>query len=195
MLIPKHAAARVKQAGFSLIELIVAITILSILAAAFTPYFSGMGERGRVAKALQLAETMKLACQTYHLDTGAYPHEYAGYGASNRKLSAKQSSSRWKGPYIESPLVHGSTNPFGGTVHLYNTVTANGWINGFDIDADGALDVKKEGNMLYLSGVPETAAVSINEALDGEQMPGDWNKTGHVRYDAAKRSLFILVHR
>lgn len=195
MLIPKHAAARVKQAGFSLIELIVAITILSILAAAFTPYFSGMGERGRVAKALQLAETMKLACATYYLDTGTFAHEYAGYGATNRKLSAKQTSSKWKGPYIESPLVHGSTNPFGGTVHLYNTVTANGWINGFDIDADGKLDVKKEGNMLYLSGVPESAAISIDESLDGEQLAGTWHKKGHVRYDQGKRSLFILVHR
>ncbi len=180
------------RGGFSLMEIIVAISILSILAATLAMRAGGMIEKGKTAKVVDLASTFKTVCATYHADVGGYAREYANSGKNNRRLSAKQNSTGWSGPYLESALTPGQ-NPFGGTIDLYDNVRTGNKIPGFDVDGDGSLDVRGDGNVLYLSEVPREAAEAIDASIDRD-LNGAWNKRGRVRYKANRKELFILVY-
>lgn len=181
-----------KRSGFSLMEIIVAISILSILAATLAMRAGGMIDKGKTSKVIGLSNTFKTVCASYHADVGTYAREYANSSAGNRRLSAKQTAPGWSGPYIESPLTPGQ-NPFGGTIHLYDTVKAGNRIPGFDVDGDGTLDVKDAANMLYLTKVEEAAATAIDSSIDRD-LKGSWDKAGRVRYKKNKKELFILVY-
>ena len=180
------------KSGFSLLEIIIAVSVLAILAGVMTLRSGTLIEKGKVANALETIDVLKKACVMYHTDTGLFANEYAGYTAPNRKLSGTQTISGWAGPYIESPLPV-NANPWAGTTHLYNVVTANGWIAGFDVDGDGTNDVTGKGNMVYFAKVEESAAKRINDALD-KSVPGTWGTTGKVRYVSASKLLLVLVH-
>lgn len=183
------------RAGFSLMEIVIAVSIIAILAASLTPAVSGMIERSKVAKTLGLVETLRTACSMYYADTGSYAREYANHSSDNRQLSTRQGQvNGWNGPYLEEALRHESTNPFGGNIHLYSTVTANGWISGFDLDGDGTDDVTGDANMLWLSNISEEIAQRLDDALDGN-IPGDWRVTGRLRFNATNGHALILVYR
>jgi prepilin-type N-terminal cleavage/methylation domain-containing protein len=188
-----HTPQRSRSAGFSLLEIIVAIAILATLVGVVAMNAGGAVERGKTAKVLQLAETLRTACASYHIDTSSYAYEYSGYAAPYRQLSGTQTTAGWRGPYIEAPLT-ANQNPFGGTVHLYNTVTANGWLTGFDCDGDGTEEVTGSGNLLWLSGISNASAQAIDNALDAG-ISGTWTNTGRVRYTSSNSQLYVLVYR
>lgn len=181
-----------RRGGFSLLEIVIAISVLAILAGVMTLRSGTVIEKGKVQNALETLDAIRKASVMYHADTGQFAHEYAGYAANNRRLSGIQTLAGWSGPYLESQLPV-NANPWGGTTHLYRTVTANSWIPGFDVDGDGNLDVTSNGNMVYFARVDEGAARRIDETLD-KTTPGAWNETGKVRYIAASQTLLVLVH-
>ena len=141
----------------------------------------------------QLVDTLKTACALYHADVGNYPREYTNYAANNRQLSGAQTSAGWAGPYLEAPLAHNNHNPYG-QLHLYNTVTANGWIPGFDLDGDGNVDVTGSGNMLYLASVPAEAAKILDDTFYEGIRRGNWQDTGRVRYQPGSRRVQVLIY-
>jgi general secretion pathway protein G len=176
--------------GFSLLEIVVAVAIMAILAGVVAYSSRGVIDRGKVGKVLTLNEGLKQACATYYVDVGTYAHEYSGYGATDRQLSAAQAFAGWKGPYIEQPLT-AAQNPYGGTIHLFDNVQSNGWLPGFDVDGDGTDDVAGAANMLYLSGVPAEAQSALDDALD-RGIPGVASDTGRVRYSGT--NVWILTY-
>jgi len=179
-------------AGFALMEIVVAASILSILAATLAVRAGAMIDTAGVTRVVDLVGSLETACAAYHADVGELPYEYSGYSATHRKLSGLQSADGWSGPYLEQPLTHG-LNPHGGSLHLYSGVTTNGWVSGFDTDGDGADDVTAEGNMLYLTEVTANSAKAIDRNLDAD-IGGSWSASGRVRYDAQKKRLLILVY-
>ncbi len=172
-------------------EIIVAVSILSILAGALAMRAGGMIEKGKSGKVINLISTLKTACAAYNVDTGNFAREYSGYAAAHRKLSGTQTEAGWSGPYIEGPLTH-AQNPFGGSMHLYDSVVAGSWITGFDVDADGTDDVTSSGCMLYLSGVEADEAERIDGAID-IGLSGTWSDSGRVVYQAGSKRLLVLV--
>lgn len=180
------------SSGFSLIELVITMTILSILVGVVSFRSGAVVERSKVSKIGSLVGTLKTACTLHHADTGNFAREYTGYAASNRLLTGTQSTAGWNGPYLETPLAHGNHNPYG-QLHLYSTVTANGWIAGFDLDGDGTNDVTGAANMLYLSGLTPEAAKMLNDTFD-TNVKGDWRNTGRVRYDASSKRAYVLIY-
>ena len=181
-----------RRSGFSLIELVVTMTILAILVGVVSFRSASVVDRGRVTKVLSLVDTLRSACALYHADTGAYAREYTNYAPNNRRLSAQQTVNGWSGPYIEAPLAHNTSNPFG-NLHLYDNPLANNWIPGFDLDGDNTVDVTSGANMLWLSGVDQEAAEKIDEALDGN-LQGTWTDAGRVRYSPASRYCWVLIY-
>ncbi len=182
-----------RRAGFSLLEIVIAVSVLIVLAGVLSISAKSLITRSKVAKVTSLAEMLKTACATHHADCGTYPYEYTGYPTTSRQLSATQTYSGWKGPYIESPFSAATLNPFGGSGHIYNTVTANGWLTGFDLDGNGTNDVTSSGNMLWLSSVPAEAAQAIDSAIDGN-LAGTWSSAGRVQYNAGNQYLFVLLY-
>jgi prepilin-type N-terminal cleavage/methylation domain-containing protein len=180
------------RGGFSLLELIVAVGILAALVGVVAANSSQQVGRGRSARILQLVDALRTACAAHRIDTCEYALELAGYPAQSRMLTAQQTMAGWKGPYLDQPLGAGQ-NPWGGRLDLFDDVRTNGWIDGFDIDADGTLDVTGSANMLVLTRVPTPEALALDSALE-KGIPGEWMRSGRVRYDALEERLFVLVY-
>ena len=180
------------RSGFSLLEIVIAISVLAIIAGVMTLRSGSVIEKGRVANALETIDTLKKACVMHHVDTGVFPREYGGFSIQNRMLSGTQPQTGWSGPYIDGQLPV-NANPWAGTTRVYNTVTANGWVPGFDVDGDGTNDVTGAGNMVYMTRVTDSAAQSVNDSID-KTTPGAWADSGRVRYLPASQTLLVLVH-
>lgn len=180
------------KSGFSLLEIVIAISVLAIIAGVMTLRSGSLIEKGRVTNALETIDTLKKACVMYHLDTGTFAREFGGAGLNARRLSGTQTVNGWSGPYIDGQLPV-NANPWAGTTRVYNTVNANGWIPGFDVDGNGTNEVTTAGNMVYMSRVDESSAQRIDDHID-KTTPGNWNETGRVRYLSGNSLLLVLVH-
>lgn len=87
-----HKQMKAKQSGFSLIELIIVITIMGLLVSLVAPeMFSKVASTQRKTAAAQM-EMFSTALDTYRLDVGTYPDSLDELRSSEK--------SRWDGPYL-----------------------------------------------------------------------------------------------
>lgn len=88
--------------GFTLIEIMVVITILGILAALIVPRVVGRTDDARVAAAKQDIASLLQALKLYRLDNGAYPSTEQGLKALLAKPTIEPVPHNWKqGGYLE----------------------------------------------------------------------------------------------
>ncbi|MFH2003020.1 MAG: prepilin-type N-terminal cleavage/methylation domain-containing protein [Planctomycetota bacterium] len=180
-----------QKRGFSLIEIIVAVSILVILAGIAIPAISTQVERAKVGKLVALVDTLGKACAQYNVDTSGYATEYSGstYTASNyHTLSLIQTTNGWEGPYIDHPITT-ADNPFNGNIYLYNNLSG-ALDSGFDINGSGANTHEGSGNYVRFYGLPEDAAIRLDAAFD-KDIPGDWMETGRVKYGGGVVYVYI----
>lgn len=95
--------------GFSLIELLIVVTIIAALATFVAPkYFSRITiSQQQVARAQ--IDNLDKALTQYRLDTGHYPTAGQGLAALD---TAPPNETRWRGPYLKKPLTR---DPWGNT--------------------------------------------------------------------------------
>jgi general secretion pathway protein G len=67
-----------RQAGFTLLELMVIIVILGVLAGLVVPRLMDQPDKARQVKAKMQIESLSLAVQQYKLETGKYPSTQQG---------------------------------------------------------------------------------------------------------------------
>ncbi len=72
---------RKKEAGFTLLELMIVIVILGILGAIVAPQFMGEPHKARVLQAQMQIENLGTSLQKYYLDNGYYPSTEQGLEA------------------------------------------------------------------------------------------------------------------
>lgn len=182
------------RSGFSLVELVITMTIMTILVGVVSMRASGMTDKARAAKIISTIENLRTPATLYQQDTNQLPREYSGYqGATYHRLSQDPGVSGWDGPYITDPIRR-SWNPTGGQIHFYDTIpTAYAANNGFDLDGDGATDyIDGEGCVLVLWEIDANVAEKVDNAFD-EALPGTWHDAGRIEYQAADRRLSILI--
>ena len=91
-----------RGAGFTLIELMLVLVILSAIAAMVVPRLAGRSEEAR----RKVAETdikgnLSVALKLYEVDNGRYPSGEQGLKALMEKPSSPPVPRDWKGPYLE----------------------------------------------------------------------------------------------
>jgi len=96
-----------RQAGFTLVELLLVLTILAILAGIVLPRMTGSTERARVTAATTQISTLGTALGAYEVDNGSYPRGRDGLQALMVKSRDAQN---WHGPYMEKDI---PTDPWG----------------------------------------------------------------------------------
>ncbi|MEJ2792622.1 type II secretion system major pseudopilin GspG [Iodobacter sp. LRB] len=122
-----------RQGGFTLIEILVVITILAILGALVVPKIMNRPNEARVVAAKQDIRSVVQALKLYKLDNGRYPSTEQGLKALVEKPSAAPVPNNWKtGGYLEKL----PKDPWGGD-YLYLSPGIKGEIDVMSYGADG----------------------------------------------------------
>ncbi len=104
----RSPAHRRSDAGYSLLEVLVVLSIIALIAAVVGPRLVGyLGKAKADTARIQMREIAS-ALELYYLDNGSYPSEQSGLGA----LMAKPADAkRWSGPYFKKAA--GLVDPWG----------------------------------------------------------------------------------
>lgn len=94
------AAKRRRQAGFTLIELMVVLVIIGVLAALVVPNVLDRADDARVTAARTDVANLTQALKLYKLDNLRYPSQEQGLQALVAKPTAGPPAANWK-PYLD----------------------------------------------------------------------------------------------
>ena len=125
-----------KYKGFTLIEVMVVVVILSILAAIVVPKIMDRPEQARITKAKNDIRALEAALNLYRLDNMFYPSTDQGLEALVAKPSGSPEPKNWKeGGYLDRL----PTDPWG-NAYLYLNPGSRGSIDiystGLDVLSD-----------------------------------------------------------
>lgn len=130
-----------KQAGFTLIEVMVVVIILGILAAVVVPNIMSKPDEARVSKAKQDVRALEEALNRYKLDNYDYPSTEQGLDALVNKPTGTPEPRRWKGPYVKKV----PADPWQNT-YQYMNPGVHGVIDVFSTGKDAASPEDDIGN-------------------------------------------------
>ncbi len=99
--------ARRSAGAFTLVELLLVMTIIAILASIVLPKMVGRGEQARVTAAQAQIANLGTALGAYEVDNGAYPKGREGL---NALMVKPRDALSWHGPYMEKDV---QTDPWG----------------------------------------------------------------------------------
>jgi general secretion pathway protein G len=124
-------AARVAEAGFTLVEMLVVITIIGMIMALVGPrVLNYLGESKVKAAKIQI-ESLSSALDLYYLDEGRYPTSSDGLVALVQRTG---NSPTWNGPYLKGDLV--PADPWGHP-YLYRSPGEHGAYDILSYGSDG----------------------------------------------------------
>jgi general secretion pathway protein G len=126
---------RARLRGFTLIEIMVVITILGILAALIVPKVVGRTDDARILAAKQDIGAVNSALKLYRLDNGRYPSTEQGLRALIERPSTDPQPSNWKqGGYLDRSSI--PKDPWG-KEYQYLNPGLRGEIDVFSFGRDG----------------------------------------------------------
>src|SRR3989304_4868545 len=120
-----------RNAGFTLLELLIVMIIIGLLAALIGPKMIGRVGESRQTVAKQQVEGFGSALEMYRLDTTKYPTQEQGLEAL---VSEPQGVNNWKGPYLKKKFI--PKDPWGHE-YIYTYPGANGDYDIVSYGADG----------------------------------------------------------
>ena len=121
------------QSGFTLIEILVVITILAILAGLLVPRVMDRPDQARVVAAKNDIRAIQSAINLYRLDSGVYPSTEQGLLALVQRPETGNAPRNWKqGGYLERM----PKDPWGND-YLYLYPGVRGEVDIFSLGADG----------------------------------------------------------
>lgn len=131
MSFPYRLSRLNRDAGFTLLELLVVLVILGLLAGYVAPkYFAQVGKSEVKTAAAQIVALEK-ALDQYRIDTSRYPSTEQGLAALNTKPADEP---RWDGPYLKKAVPN---DPWG-KPYQYRAPGEHGEIDLFSLGRDGA---------------------------------------------------------
>ena len=122
-----------KDAGFTLLEIMVVIAIMGILATLVIPKLMGRPDDARIVAAKHDVGTLVLSLKLYRLDIGQYPSSEQGLKALVERPSFGKDATNWKsGGYLDD-----IPNDPWGNPYQYVIPGIHGEIDVFSFGADG----------------------------------------------------------
>jgi general secretion pathway protein G len=103
-----------RNAGFTLLELLVVVVIIGLLAGLVAPRYFGQVGKSEVNVAKAQIDALEKALDQYRLDTGHYPSTELGLAAL---VERPANEPKWNGPYLRKGV---PSDPWG-RPYLYRT--------------------------------------------------------------------------
>lgn len=125
--------AKRRQAGFTLIEIMVVVVILGILAAMVAPKILSRPDQAKVTVARSDIETISQALELYRLDNGFYPSLDQGLDALVKKPTSAPEPRNWN---PEGYLKKAPIDPWGNS-YMYLQPGNKGKYDLYSLGADG----------------------------------------------------------
>ena len=129
----KISISQKTQKGFTLLEIIVVVTIIAILAAYIAPKVVGRAGDARISKAKFDIQTLDGAMELYKLDNFTYPSTDQGLDALVSKPAGSELKHWRRGGYIKKL----NKDPWGND-YQYQQPGANGEFDIYSLGADSA---------------------------------------------------------
>lgn len=89
------------DSGYSLLEILIALSIIAALTAVVAPRLFGQVDRSKVVSTKAQAKQLKQTLQLLHLDIGRFPTPEEGLNLLQNQMGADD---RWRGPYLDGEL-------------------------------------------------------------------------------------------
>lgn len=118
--------------GFTLIEVMLVVVIISILVTVVLPRLTGRTEQARISAARLQIETIGMALDSFELDNGRYPTTSEGLQALRTNAG---SSKKWNGPYLKKDIAQ---DPWGNNYAYVCPGTHNSDYDLYSNGPDGA---------------------------------------------------------
>jgi general secretion pathway protein G len=90
-----------RNAGFTLLELLVVVVIIGLLAGFVAPRYFGQVGKSEVNVAKAQLDALEKALDQYRLDTGRYPSAELGL---NALIDRPANEPKWNGPYLRKSV-------------------------------------------------------------------------------------------
>jgi general secretion pathway protein G len=133
VLVRMPAQRHHREAGFTLIEIMVVIAIIGILATLIVPNIMGRPDEARATAAKHDVGTINQALKLYRLDIGRYPTTEQGLKALVERPTSEPIPQNWKtGGYLSSVPKDPWGNPY-----QYSNPGTRGEIDVISYGADG----------------------------------------------------------
>lgn len=161
------------ERGLSLLEMVVAISIVVILAGIVVPIANNLIRDAKVAKVVDLFQSLSKAYRQYYVDTGQEPVHLDDFF---HFVQNEDEPEGWNGPYIDRYIDKGDS-PSGSSVELQK----GGF--GFSIDGTNETDPAKTSYLVFYN-LPEKIAREIDKVIDyGIGSAVGWESKGRSRYE------------
>lgn len=126
-------AGRVREAGVTLIEMMVVLVIIAVVAAMIVPNVIGRPDEARVTVARTDIGTISSALELYRLDNRAYPTTSQGLAALSEEPATPPRPPNWNpGGYLSQE----ATDPWG-AAYIYRSPGETGPYDLISLGADG----------------------------------------------------------
>lgn len=122
---PHSLVTQRQERGFTLVEMLLVITIIGILAALVIPKMMGRSEQARQAAVRADISAIKTSLDSFEVDSGFYPNNLTDLTQQPRD------SKNWRGPYLDKI----PQDPWGSPYVYAYPGKQNG--NSFDISSPG----------------------------------------------------------
>ena len=119
------------ERGFTLVELLLVMVILTVLAAVVVPKFTKRSEQARITAANTDISNLEVALESFEVDMGRYPTSNEGMKALIDEPTGSMADA-WKGPYIK----RGIPNDPWGNPYVY-TIPGRHNTKGYDLYSYG----------------------------------------------------------
>lgn len=130
----EQSRSRIKQHGFTLLEILVVLVILGLLASLVGPQVFKQLEGSKSKTAMLQIQELSAALDLYRLEVGSYPTTSEGLIAL---IEAPSGTKNWNGPYLKKKVIR--DDPWG-MAYQYKSPGDHGDFDLYSYGAD-----KKEG--------------------------------------------------
>jgi general secretion pathway protein G len=166
------------ERAFSLLELIIVVSVLTVLAAVITPQVNRMVIKSKISRIETEMKTIKTAVNTLFADMKVFPADAGANvdpGLQSARAVPADLEANWLGPYLDHwPTAH----PWGGSYDYDHGSNAN-------FNKDGIL-----GNEVFLT-VRDNLTADILGRIDSDLDDGS-PLTGNIRHDASSTLRYFI---